>query len=259
MRKWGLHELISAKVPVDIEQVAMALGVKSIRRANIPVAGMLIPEESGYEILLNKSHSELRQRFSCAHEIAHALLNPDFSPAMRSLPFASDRELEKKCETMAAMLLMPDPPFTEHANMASPSLRKVIELSELFRTSIQATALRYVDVIEEPCFLIVSELRIDEYGRTLRLKWPHFDVAHSEKLSLGYLKKGEHWPLTSAMLAYRSNDIHSGTEELNFGDGNLKIYSESRAFGNRDARYVLTLIFPDRDASSNNQYISLGE
>lgn len=66
-----------AHVPVDIEGLAGALGIK-IKGAFLgkDISGILEHSKSdGYVISVNASHSEARRRFTIAHELGHYLLH----------------------------------------------------------------------------------------------------------------------------------------------------------------------------------------
>ena len=249
LKKWGLHNLARLAVPVDIEHIAKALGVINVRRVDIPAAGMLVPSENGYEILLNSAHSNVRQRFSCAHEIAHALLNPvnpDYSPAMRSQPISSNAHVERTCEAMAAHLLMPEPSFSDDANKKEAGIDRIVGLADSYEVSIQAAALRFMEVVEEDCVLLLSQLRPTASGDKLCLKWPPRNSLSSGKPIVRYFQKGEQLRSRTAYLAQSGDQIVSGTEIVKLGSTVLTSYVESKAFGFGYGRYVMTIAFPKR-------------
>ena len=242
---YGLPSLLSEKVPVDIASVAKAMGATKVAEADIPAAGMLVPENGTYRILVNRKHDITRQRFSCAHELAHMLLSPKHNGAMRLPPVPSGNDLERKCEAMAALLLMPDPAFSRFANGEKPGIRTITKLAQLFLTSIQATALRFVDVIKEPCVLIVSENKYGRSGSKLRIRWSYQNTQRSDGKSQYFIPRGGTLRLASAMNANQSGRIESGIEDIRLGGLRVRGYAESKSFGYRRYRYVLTLVFPN--------------
>jgi hypothetical protein len=66
------------KAPVPVGAVAKALGL-SVKLATLPVgiSGEIRPSSSGFVIKVDRHEAKERQRFTIAHEIAHALLHKD--------------------------------------------------------------------------------------------------------------------------------------------------------------------------------------
>ena len=241
----GLNERLNARLPVNIASIARSLGARSVTEADIPAAGMLVPVDSGFMILVNKNNPPARKRFSCAHEVAHALIDPESTSAQRQFPFGKDSELEKACERLASLLLMPNPVFRNHATAGLPSIAKVAKLAETFATSIQATALRFVKEIGERCLLIISEPHGHSDEVQLAVKWSSNNFPKSGARGV-FVPRRARVGLRSAQIAYRTRDVQRDTETLSAGKYRLETYSESKAFGEGKSRYVLTLAFPDR-------------
>ena len=62
-------------VPVDLDRVAAALGVRVHQEEfEDQVSGVLIVKGAERHIMVNKAHHANRQRFSIAHELGHLLL-----------------------------------------------------------------------------------------------------------------------------------------------------------------------------------------
>lgn len=71
------------------------------------MSGLFLRHPSiGLAILVNSSHAKGRQRFSCAHEYAHALLDRNSNVAISSTDNSSDM-VEKRANAFAAAFLMP--------------------------------------------------------------------------------------------------------------------------------------------------------
>ncbi|MDI9313260.1 MAG: ImmA/IrrE family metallo-endopeptidase [Hydrotalea sp.] len=69
-------------LPVPVEEMAQALGVgisyESFQGDEELISGLIKKDgENKYIIVVNKSHPEVRQRFTIAHEIAHFVLHKD--------------------------------------------------------------------------------------------------------------------------------------------------------------------------------------
>jgi len=230
--------------PVDIKKIALSLGATSVGVADLPFAGVLLPSEDSFRILVNRHHGVVRQRFSVAHEVAHVLLNPG-CVAMRRSPTSHSDELERKCESLAALLLMPDPSFSDLSQHGRAGIERIIELARSFVTSIQATAIRYVDVVKQNCVVIVSEMQ-QSAGRDLRVRWSYQNTRKRDGRSLYFVPNGMPMRVRTAQVAYRTNRIEKGRERLSLGGLRIRAYTESKGFGLKDYRYVLTVVLPDR-------------
>ena len=71
-------EKAQESTPVDVIQLAKDCGLKVFKVANWPddLSGLIKKGETGqYEIYFNADHSEQRQRFTVAHELAHFILH----------------------------------------------------------------------------------------------------------------------------------------------------------------------------------------
>ena len=245
----GIRDLLNENIPVNIGRIAKALGAESVRQANISVAGMLIPTEKSFRVLVNKKHSPVRQRFSCAHEIAHAIFDPKLTPSMRHNARPAPNLLERNCENLAARLLMPDPTFGKYADFNAFSIPTIMKLARIFHTSIQATTIRLMDVTDEPSVAIFSEMSIGKTGSQLRVSWNYQNVRRLCKTHSYFLPKGKSIGLVTANMAYKTNQFQFKEEHIDIGELRKHLaYTESKAFGYGKSRYVLSLIFPERQS-----------
>ena len=215
-------------------------------KPDISVAGMLIPTKNSFRVLVNKKHSPVRQRFSCAHEIAHAIFDPELTPSMRQDVQHAHNALERNCEELAAQLLMPDPTFSRYANSDVCSIRSVVKLARTFETSIKATAIRLMDVTDEPCIAIFSAMAAGKTGPQLRIQWNYQNIRRVCRRHAYFLPKRKSVNLATAEMAHRTNQIQTKNEFIDIGNLRLKGYTESQAFGFGKTRYVLSLVFPER-------------
>ena len=125
------------------------------------VDAMLVPLPDGYSIIINQKASYERQRFSFAHELGHVMLlasEPTLGTSARyrsSSSATKNRKAEERlCDAIAAELLMPEETFTREVMKPGRSLRHLPQLASLFGTSLTATAIRYWELLPEPCHLI---------------------------------------------------------------------------------------------------------
>lgn len=70
------------------------------------------------QIHINHNLNEHMQRFTCAHELGHAILHPNAStPFLRSKTFLSIDKLEIEANQFAIELLIPDQIILENSNL----------------------------------------------------------------------------------------------------------------------------------------------
>lgn len=75
------------------------------------------------QIHINHNLDEHMQRFTCAHELGHAILHPNAStPFLRSKTLFSVDKLEIEANTFATTLLIPDSAITENCNLTAEQL-----------------------------------------------------------------------------------------------------------------------------------------
>lgn len=133
-----------------------------------------------------------RKRFSIGHELGHFELHPqitNFVACSKSdmTDWEGDRKRETEANLFSAELLMPTPLFEPRILLKKPNMRLIQNLANEFRTSISATAFRYLQVTREPCALIYS---VDG-----KIKW-------FERKNFDYFLKGRGKPLDEDSFAY---------------------------------------------------------
>ena len=157
--------------PEYLRSLGKELGVKDIllrpmtagKDKHPSVDAMLVPLPGGYSVVIDEKAPESRQRYSLAHELAHIMLL-ELDPTSEELPkvprfrtaAAEDEKWkaeERLCDEIAAELLMPEKLFSaEVANMGH-SLRHLPRLAGRFQASLTAAAIRYWELLPEPCQL----------------------------------------------------------------------------------------------------------
>lgn len=102
------------KLPVPVEAIARNLGAEIVYEPfKGDVSGMLVRRDDGHSIIgVNSTHSNTRQRFTVAHEIAHLLLHkgkPTFVDSFVRLNLRNGDSTQEEMEAnaFAAELLMP--------------------------------------------------------------------------------------------------------------------------------------------------------
>jgi Zn-dependent peptidase ImmA (M78 family) len=106
-------------------------------------------------------HEEGRRRFAIAHELGHLELHDD-----SQLVFCSEEDMliwnenkvhELEANTFAATILMPKEIFTGLITDDRPNMDEVSRLATEFRTTLMATAIRYVRLSKEPCAVAICK------------------------------------------------------------------------------------------------------
>ena len=158
--------------PLHLKPLADELGVKrlltrpltGVQDQHPGVDAMLVPLPQGYSVVINENAPHPRQRYSLAHELGHIMLLETDSSALRptratryrssnSATQAKKTE-ERLCDAIAAELLMPEEIFTREVEKSGRSLEHLPRLANAFDTSLTATAIRYWELLPEPCHLI---------------------------------------------------------------------------------------------------------
>ncbi len=82
-------------------------------------------------IHINEELSEARQRFTCAHELGHALLHPkENTPFLRGSTYFSVDRLEREANLFAVCLLISDEDLADHADDSNDFLASLYGLDE---------------------------------------------------------------------------------------------------------------------------------
>lgn len=128
------------------------------------ICGLSVGDNSGVKIIINsKIQPTARRLFTAAHEIGHVVLHIQTGIAIKSECFNEDiqnntqKDIEIEANKFASALLMPKHLIGEkiHSNDLTWALIK--NLSEHFRTSLEATARRVINISKDMCALIIEE------------------------------------------------------------------------------------------------------
>lgn len=128
---------------------------------------------------------EGRKRFAIAHEIGHFILHTGTQLILCTEDdmhiWKESKVQEIEANEFAASLLMPQEVFIRSIKIGQPTLNIIIEIAKEFRTTLTATALRYVGITKEPCALVVSKNGYIKWYR--KSDCFNFHVKVGEKLS----------------------------------------------------------------------------
>lgn len=159
-----LLETKTSRVPVDVERLASRWAHVVRQQLDDDISGMLVPLPKAvggrhWAIVVNNSHSDVRQRFTIAHELGHVLLHGYTSThADRSFKIrlrdshSSEGSIREEIEAnrFAAELLMPSDIIRrrlrnhvfEYVPEKQASERELDRLAREFNVSKQALQIR---------------------------------------------------------------------------------------------------------------------
>jgi len=237
--------------PFLSEEYASLLGVRSIEKVNLgKTNGMLLRFANGVKIKINQNDPLVRQNFSCAHELGHLLFselkldnytnhiehrtfNPQIQNKKRLIA------IEKLCDEAATELLMPAFVFSKYLNTLRASINSIERLAEMFRVSIQSSAIRASELYHKTC--IVSKWTLGKTQvKSLSLSWPK--KKNINRVSFSPLKTFV--PPPSVLHdAYNSNNVLKGNLTFKVGKEIKHLPSEIKGFGYGDNRFVISLTF----------------
>jgi hypothetical protein len=119
----------------------------------------MVPMGEKTQIICNAAvRSPGRRRFSIAHEIAHAFFRNaaetyHLRTANRDRYYRTEeaRRLERLCDLGAAELLMPGDHVSKYVGRIGVRASVIPEIARAFGVSLQAAAIRLVELAAEPC------------------------------------------------------------------------------------------------------------
>ncbi len=103
---------------------------------DLMIAGELRKADDGLEIAYSESETVTRQRFTIAHEIAHAVFERTGSHCPRR-----GSELEKLCDMIASQILVPQSTLSAEVR-SQITLSEIRRLAKRFETSLTMMAIR---------------------------------------------------------------------------------------------------------------------
>jgi hypothetical protein len=147
--------------PYSPIQLAKLLNMDVIPNDSI-VDARIVPQKNNFQIQYNPFQRPTRINFSVAHEIAHTLFS-DCANAIRNREEepAENRQLEQLCNAAAAEIQLPYAIFSNDANSAEPSMEGLISLAKKYNSSLESVFMRYTEVIDQPCAVLIGIFQTD--------------------------------------------------------------------------------------------------
>ncbi len=144
---WLLDRVeIPAVPPVDVENLARAMGIDSITNATMIEDGRLEQDGRSAVIYLRDGLPESRRRFTIAHELGHRLLLHPRAPAERYRRRPIGDSEERLCDDIAAAILLPRRWVAVHFRQFPHTLNTIRRLSGSTNTSMSASLVRLCEV-----------------------------------------------------------------------------------------------------------------
>lgn len=157
-----LYEM-GVKEPEDIwlEAIAEHCGATIIYQRIEGAEARIIGYKDRAIITINSNSTVGRQRFSGAHELGHWLMDRgQVSFSCTAKMFAGEwgrNNPEKRANSYAAELLLPEFMFKPRAKNNPITFASVEKLAVLFKTSLTATAIRLVELGSFPAMIVCNE------------------------------------------------------------------------------------------------------
>ncbi len=171
---------------ITVKEIAAVRGAFVKERSLTGSEARLVRKGSIGIITINDMIPEnSRRRFAIAHELGHFELHNSSQLLVCNeedmFIWNHRKNQEVEANEFAANLLMPKHLFLRFLQCKTPNIEHIREVANEFRTSLTATALRYVGLSSEPCAFVVSrDGAIEWYKKSSAFD---FHVNVGEKLS----------------------------------------------------------------------------
>jgi Zn-dependent peptidase ImmA (M78 family) len=185
---WSLYGF-SSPTELVLEDLALAMGVIVVEGPLDGAVARLVRKGDKGLIRVREDVPEPgRKRFGLAHELGHWVLHKGQSQVLACTEddlYASYQgsNLEVEANYFAAGLLMPEELFATRIAGSRPSVDKIKSLAEEFGTSLTATAVRYVELRDDYCAVVISEAGKVRWWRASKDLREHFWLDSGRPLS----------------------------------------------------------------------------
>ncbi len=162
------------KPPVPIEEVARAVGITDFQEleADSFEGALVTDQHKSKGVILTKAGArDERRRFTVAHELGHFLIPSHkgnrqcTSGDLKERRSDNDhRRQEAEANRFAAGLLMPRPWFKRDMDqLGDADVVHVQKLARRYRTSLEATINRYIELTDDICAYVFSKNGVIRY------------------------------------------------------------------------------------------------
>ncbi|MEI6265821.1 MAG: ImmA/IrrE family metallo-endopeptidase [Sphingobacteriia bacterium] len=240
--------------PYSPIQLAKLLGIDVIPNDSV-LDACIVPNNIGFQIQYNPFQRPTRINFSVSHEIAHTLFS-DCADAIRNRENypSENRQLEQLCNAAAAEIQLPYAIFSNDANSFTPSMDGLIDLAKKYSASLESVFIRYTEVIDKPCAILIGIFQSDN------------------KIVIDYYKSSRSFPISLPENIEIPQDSHvyectspgwTSEEELTswniFNGYNCKIYSVGISPYRRDNKPRVGILVLPANNKVNNTSEEIGK
>lgn len=247
------------KPPFLPEEFYRLLGVSKTVKTNLgKVSAVLMRFQNGYIIKINENQPFARQNFSCAHELGHILFSDlKLGRCLQNIeyrrtfnPQATERlrikAIERLCDVAATEILMPELVFSKYLSSFGVSVNSIELLSNIFKVSNLAVAIRIAEVNVEPCLSLLWQTWQRAKTKVLRLNWCIGPRNYSQNKG-HYVPVHKIIPINSNLYkAYQSDSPVKSFKLFKVNDTVRRLPMESKGFGYGENRQVISLAFLER-------------
>ncbi len=154
---------VTSPSEINLELIAGSMDVVILEDEVRGSSARLVTSKKYGIITINRLIQETgRKRFAAAHELGHYVCHRNKSSMSictdeNFLDYYARSSQETESNIFAAELLMPEYLFGKKCECTTPSFHQIAEIAEDFKTSLTATAFRFVELTNHPCALIASK------------------------------------------------------------------------------------------------------
>jgi len=241
---------LGLEFPFDLENVLEILG---INYSDIPLDedldGKIKIDSDEIRIFTNSEILyESRKRFTIGHELGHWKIHFCDNPYQtikckaKDLGFFNEKKspLEYEADLFASEFLLPTDIFIKETGRLLPSMKSLESLSEKYKTSLTATAIKFIELTQEPCALVLMS------NKNIKWKIPSRSFPHTIKDNItdcycfDMLEEGKNSIRDSL---YVSNWTY--TKSLQY------IYEDVRNFSNLNQQLIILSLYDESYYKSN--------
>jgi len=248
-------------LPIDLSALANRHNIilQPKPEENHGVSGMLIRYGESFTIAYSTYiKSTGFQRFSIAHEFGHYFLPSHPENVFQNgksiheshAGFCSSNQIELEADHFASGLLMPKHLFSKELRKFADGLTAIENLAEICKTSLVASAIRYVGLTDAAVTIIISSGNLVEYSFSSSAMYKIKGYTH--------LRKGVAIPRNTLTYSFhqnrskieRSERASEDTDLMHWFDTDEEITANEEVIGL--GAYGKTLTVITADATENN-------
>lgn len=176
------HYGVEEREHIRLEDIAFDRGIEIVR-GGLEGSAARLSRRGRFARLRLPAEGSPKDRFSIAHELGHHCMHADTLRACTEANMAewhSDQAQEVEANAFAAELLMPSFLIKKRDEIWDVSMAAVQRLARDFGASLSSSAVRLVDLAEQPCAVaLIDRSEVRWMIRNMKLFWPEPLARHS--------------------------------------------------------------------------------